>query len=145
MRHKRGERGASALEMAFIAPVFLLMIFAIIEVALWMHARDVALAAAREGVADLRTASAGQQASAFQTSVEAAALQSARDLGDIVDPRADAVYDQDTGRVVVTVSGGVVDLIPGWNITVSGSASGLIENFRPDYGQNGTTVGGDGP
>jgi Flp pilus assembly protein TadG len=131
--------------MAFIAPVFLLMIFAIIEVALWMHARDVALAAAREGVSDLRTATAGQQASAFEASVKQAALQSARTLGDIQNPTAEAEYDQADGRVVVTVSGGVIDLIPGWDLSVSESVSGLIENFRPDYGKDGTTVGGSGP
>jgi Flp pilus assembly protein TadG len=127
--------------MAFIAPVFLLMIFAIIEVALWMHARDVALAAAREGVSDLRTATAGQQASAFEASVKEAALQSARSLGDIQNPTAEADYDQASGRVVVTVSGGVIDLIPGWDLKVSESVSGLIEDFRPDYGKDGTTVG----
>jgi Flp pilus assembly protein TadG len=131
--------------MAIVAPAFLLMIFAIIELALWMHARDVALAAAREGVAELRTASPGEQASSFQRSVEAAALESARTLGDIQDPTAQADYDEDTGRVTVTVSGGVIDLIPGWDLKVSSSVSGLIEDFRPDYGQNGTTVGGLAP
>ena len=41
--------------MAFVAPAFLLLIFAIVEVALWMHSRNVALASAREGVSELRT------------------------------------------------------------------------------------------
>ena len=49
--------------MAIVAPAFLLFIFAIIEVALWMHARDIAQAAAREGVSELRVADPGSAAS----------------------------------------------------------------------------------
>jgi len=44
-------------------------------------------------------------------------------------------YDPGTLRVTVQVKGGVIDLIPGWNLTVTGSASGLIEDFSPDLGE----------
>jgi Flp pilus assembly protein TadG len=134
-RRDRNQRGASALEMAIVAPAFLLMIFAIIEVSLWMHARDVALSAAREGVASLRTASAEEQSKGVDA-VETTAVDYARTLGDIVDPTAEATYDEGAGRVTVTVEGGVVDLIPGWDLSVSSTATGLIETFRPDLGAN---------
>jgi Flp pilus assembly protein TadG len=132
---RRNERGASAIEMAIVAPSFLLFIFVIIEVALWMHARDVAMAAAREGVAELRVVDPEDSPRTWERAVEQSAEQSARDLGDVQNPEADAEYDQDTERVTVTVSGGVIDLIPGWDITVSGTASGSIEDFQPDLGK----------
>ncbi len=135
MPAKRDDRGASAIEMAIVAPSFLLFIFAIIEVALWMHARDVALAAAREGVAELRTVNTQDSPSRWERQVEQKAEDSARKLGDVQDPTANANYDDASKRVTVTVKGGVIDLIPGWTITVSGSASGLIEDFQPDQGQ----------
>lgn len=121
--------------MAIVAPSFLLFIFAIVEVALWMHARDVALASAREGVAELRTVNKQDSPGRWESQVEAKAESYARRLGDVQDPKATADYDADTDRVTVTVKGGVIDLIPGWTITVSGSASGLIEDFQPDVGQ----------
>ncbi len=121
--------------MAIVAPSFLLFIFTIIEVALWMHARDVAVAAAREGVAELRTVDPEDGPSRWEAAVEQSAEQSANDLGDVQNPKAKADYDATTHRVTVTVKGGVIDLIPGWTITVSGSASGLIEDFQPDLGQ----------
>jgi Flp pilus assembly protein TadG len=135
MSRRRDERGASAIEMAIVAPSFLLFIFAIVEVALWMHARDVALAAAREGVAELRTVNRQDSPSRWESQVEAKAEDYARRLGDVQDPEATADYDNATKRVTVKVEGGVIDLIPGWTITVSGSASGLIEDFQPDLGQ----------
>lgn len=131
---RRDEAGASAVEMAIVAPSFLLFIFAIIEVALWMHARDVALAAAREGVAELRTVNPDDAPSAWQSAVEATAVASAARLGDVQSPAAQSTYDAAAARVTVTVTGNVIDLIPGWNLTVSGSASGLIEDFQPDLG-----------
>jgi Flp pilus assembly protein TadG len=131
---RRSESGASAIEMAIVAPSFLLFIFAIIEVALWMHARDVALSAAREGVAELRTVNPDDAPSAWQSSVEATAVDYAVRLGDVQNPQAQSTYDAGASRVTVTVTGDVIDLVPGWDLTVSGSASGLIEDFIPDLG-----------
>lgn len=131
---RRSEAGASAIEMAIVAPSFLLFIFAIIEVALWMHARDVALSAAREGVATLRTVNPDDAPSVWQGTVEARATDYAARLGDVQDPQAESTYDAGDARVTVTVSGGVIDLVPGWDLTVSGTASGLLEDFQPDLG-----------
>jgi Flp pilus assembly protein TadG len=122
--------------MAIVAPSFLLFIFAIIEVALWMHARDVALAAAREGVSTLRVVQPGTGETQWRRAVEVTAEDYARRLGDVQSPQAQVTsYDPDTLRVTVQVKGGVIDLIPGWDLTVTGSASGLIEDFSPDLGE----------
>lgn len=120
--------------MAFVAPAFLILIFLIIEVALWMHARNAVLAAAREGVSQLRTADPDASGK-WQSFIEATSVKYARELGAVQSPTATADYDEGSRRVTVTVSGGIVDLIPGWDLTVSASSSGLIEVFHPDLGQ----------
>lgn len=133
----KDERGTSAIEMAFVAPAFLLLIFAIVEVALWMHARNVALAAAREGVSELRTVAPKGAPLDWQRVIEARAAEEARVLGSLQAPTAQASYDDETHRVTVTVSGTVNDLIPGWTMDVTATATGSTEDFQPDLGQPG--------
>jgi Flp pilus assembly protein TadG len=53
---RRLERGASALEMAFVAPGLILLIFFSIQAALFFYGRNVAIQAAREGVSQMRVA-----------------------------------------------------------------------------------------
>lgn len=120
--------------MAVIAPAFLLLIFAIIEVAQWMHAKNVALGAAREGVAALRLVPTSEHCPDL-TSVELRAEQTAAVFGSLEDVGAEATCDVDeANRVTVKVHGTVVDLIPGWDLSVTASASGLVEVFQPDLG-----------
>lgn len=121
--------------MAFVAPAFLLLIFAIVEVALWMHARNVALASAREGVAELRTVAPKGAPVDWERVIEARALDEARHLGNLVNPTAHATYDPQTHRVTVTVTGTVEDLLPGWDMRVTTTATGSTEDFQPDLGQ----------
>jgi Flp pilus assembly protein TadG len=45
----RSDRGASAVELAVLAPAFLMVIMLIIQFALWFNAREVALASAQAG------------------------------------------------------------------------------------------------
>lgn len=121
--------------MAFVAPAFLLLIFAIVEVALWMHARNVALASAREGVSELRTVAPKGAPLDWQRVIERQAIDEARHLGALVGPTAHATYDSQTHRVTVTVTGTVNDLLPGWTMTVTATATGSTEDFQPDLGQ----------
>lgn len=44
------ERGSASLEIAILGPALLLLIFGVVQVALWFYARNLALAAAQEGV-----------------------------------------------------------------------------------------------
>lgn len=122
--------------MAIIAPAFVLLIFAIIEVAQWMHAKNVALGAAREGVAKLRQVPTSETCPNLSI-VEAAAVQTAAGFGSIQNATAQATCDVDNkNRVTVRVDGTVVDLIPGWDLSVTASASGLVEVFQPDTGSS---------
>ena len=120
--------------MAFVAPAFLLLIFAIVEVALWMHSRNVALASAREGVSELRTVAPKGAPLDWQRVIEREAVDEARNLGGLLNPTAVATYDPLTHRVTVTVSGTVNDLFPGWDMDVTATATGSTEDFQPDLG-----------
>jgi Flp pilus assembly protein TadG len=128
------EHGASTVELAFVAPSFLLIIFAVIQFALYEHAHDAALAAAREGVARLRTLPADGSLEANKAALEEAAELSARQLGAVQQPHADAEYPRGGRRVTVTVTGTAISLVPGWSFTVRSSAHGSIESFQPDLG-----------
>jgi Flp pilus assembly protein TadG len=50
LRRPDGERGAASLEAVIVFPALLIVIFAAMEIALWFYARNLALAAAQEGV-----------------------------------------------------------------------------------------------
>lgn len=131
---RRDESGTSAIEMAFVAPSFLLLIFAIVEVSLWMHGRNVALASAREGVSELRTVAVKGAPAEWERVVEQAAVEEAEQLGALQSPTAHATYDPQTQRVTVTVTGTVDDIVPGWDMQVSATATGSTEDFQPDVG-----------
>lgn len=69
-RGRRDERGSVTLELVVIFPVVLIIIFSVVQGALYYHARNVALSAAQEGARTARaeqgTATAGaQQARSF--------------------------------------------------------------------------------
>lgn len=104
-------------------PAVLLLVFGLVQGALWYHARDVATAAAAEGAAAGRaeagTAAAGeQQAAAFL----------ARTGDSVLDARV--VATRDAARVQVTVSGRSISLLPGLpGPAVNQSVTGPVERF----------------
>jgi Flp pilus assembly protein TadG len=53
------DRGSASLEIAILGPALLLLIFGLVQAALWFYARNLALAAAQEGA----DAARGYQAS----------------------------------------------------------------------------------
>jgi len=127
----RGDRGSVALEMAFMAPVFLLLVFFGIQVGLWAYGRSVALAAAREGVALLRVVPDEQQAAAADPVVRAHVQQFAGTIGreSLLDPRASTKWNGNRTEVSVVVTGHVVSLVPGLDLTTTQRASGTVERF----------------
>lgn len=131
----RGDSGASALELSIAAPAILLLIFSVIQFALWSYGRNVALQSAREGVSRLRTVPEGADTDAARQAVEADVEAYAAQVGaeSLLDPDAVATYDATgAGRVRVTVTGRVVTLVPGLDLRVSATATGEIERFEPD-------------
>ncbi len=128
---RRDDRGTSAVEFAIITPVFLLLIFTIIEAGLFYHARNAAQSSAREGVSYLRLAGSTSDPQAWIAAAEEVTEDYAREIGDLRNVDADARLDESTGRVWVSVSGEVV-LPVGGSITVEQTSSATLEQFRPD-------------
>lgn len=119
------DRGSVSLELAIVFPALLLIVTALIQYALWFHARSLALAAAQQGVS---------VAGAYH-STPAAGRGSA--LAFIADHGANTLLNPDatastpaTGQVQVVVTGRSVSVLPGVaGIAVSQSAAGPLERF----------------
>ena len=135
-RRLRGERGASALELTFVAPALLLFLFFSIQAGLYFYGRAVAEQAAREGVSKLRLAQTEGISDTIradvQTAVEAYASAVGRET--LLDPEATTAYDTDDGKVSVTVEGSVITLVPGLDLRVTQRVFGEIERFEGDEG-----------
>ena len=135
-RLQRTEHGSSALEMSFIAPGLIFLIFFCIQGALFFYGRSVALQAAREGVAQLRLAQDVATYDAVSPGVIENTQGFAHEVGReaLLDPLATTEYDDGEGRVRVTVTGTVITLVPGLHLSVTQSAEGPVERFEGDSG-----------
>lgn len=127
----RSDDGSSAIELAVLGPVILLIIFSIIQFALVEYGANVALHSAREAVSTLRlidepTCQTRQQQVAADTVTYARSLGSAALESPTVKPLCGA------DSVSVTVTGHATSLVPGLTISVSRTASGRVEHFTPD-------------
>lgn len=126
---RRGERGAATLELVVLFPVVLLITFGVIEGALWYHARNVALAAAEEGVR-VATVNGGS----LDDGLAEARSFAARAGADGVLSAVSVSGRGSEAEVTVTVEGASQSLFPGWTgHQVSQTASGPVERFTgPD-------------
>lgn len=135
-RVRRGgsDRGASAVELAIVAPGLLLLIFLSIQAGLYYYGRVVAQQAAREGVSQLRLAQDKATADTVTEDLREGVEAYARTVGreTLLDPDADSSYDVEEGTVSVTVTGRVISLVPGLDLTVSQQVTGEIERFESD-------------
>jgi TadE-like protein len=133
-RRARGDDGASALELSIVAPAVLLLIFFAIQAGLFFYGRSVAVQAAREGVSQLRLAQTPQIAAGIEEEIEDGIEGYALALGReaLLDPEATGTYDEDAGRVSMTVTGTTITIVPGLTLTATGRASGEIERFEVD-------------
>lgn len=128
----RDESGVSAVELAFIAPAFILLIFFTIQGSLYFYGRNVAIQSAREGVSQLRLASTPAQYDVQRAGAVDYTTRFADSLGreSLLDPVATPTYDYAAGRVSMTVQGKVITLIPLLDLTVTETAGGSVEKFQ---------------
>ena len=118
--------------MAIIAPGFLFLIFFSIQAALYMYGRAVATQAAREGVSQLRLAADRDSYDQIRDAVVANTERFAGSVGreSLTRPTAVPQYDDAAGRVSMRVSGKVISLLVGLDLTVHEDAYGEVERFR---------------
>ena len=130
-RRRRDDRGTSALEFSIIAPIFLLLVFTIIEGGLYLHARNTAQSAAREGVSYLRLAGSNSDPVSFTAAAEQVTEGYAAKLGRLKNVTAAGTIDPSTGRVTMLVVGDVV-LPVGGTVQVQQTSTATLEQFRGD-------------
>jgi hypothetical protein len=121
------DRGASAVELAILAPALIFASLLIIQFALWFDARHAALAAAQEGDLVARENAFANQAG-WPALAQTAATNYYRGLDTSLLSAVTAQAAPGGGNTVsVTVSG----KLPGtWPLTISETVSGPIECFR---------------
>ena len=122
-----GEAGAATTALVLILPVVLLAVMVVVQFALAYHARQVVTAAAQDA-AFAATASGASPDTATNTAqhvVDSAGSGLVRDVVIQVDGNTDAV------RVEVTAT--VASVVPGLDLTVSGTSAAPTERFRPEH------------
>jgi Flp pilus assembly protein TadG len=137
LRGKRADRGSSVIELALLAPMLLIMIWLVVQFALWFQSRSVALAAAQAGARQARDEAAMQGVN-WQNDAVARARQYYDSLGTKIlgGIRVTAIGNPLT-NVGVQVTGTVSSIIPGLTLTITESAEGPVECFRPLDGGGG--------
>jgi Flp pilus assembly protein TadG len=130
--HGARDRGASAVELAILAPALILVSLLIVQFAIWFDARHAALAAAQEGDLVAREDASVNQGG-WQGLAETAATNYYRglDTSVISGLKAQAVTGPDQ-TVSVTVSGKLTSIVP---LSVSVTVSGPVECFRTQASQ----------
>ncbi len=133
-RRGLGERGASAVELAILAPVMLFATMLIIQFALWFNARHAALAAAQAGARIAREEAAANPQWRADAVLEATTYYNAlgtRLLTSVQVPPP--TVDVATNQVFVTVTGQLAGILP-LHMTIAETAGGPVECFRPAGG-----------
>lgn len=132
VRKAREDRGASAVELAILAPALLLLVWLTIQYAMYLQGRQVALAAAQVGARVARQDA--NTVPGWQAIAQRSAQDYYRGLGTKVlggDITA-AAATKGISRVEVTVQGNVASILFGLPLPIHESAGGPVECFRPD-------------
>lgn len=127
-RRGRGrDSGAVATELLLAVPALLLMVLAVVQFAVYAHARNIAQTVAAQAVAAARvdggTAGAGR----------AAAQQLLAQLGPTL-RRPVVDVQRGPARVTVTVAGSVDPLLPGLDLPITVRDDGPVEHLSPVTG-----------
>lgn len=121
-----GAVGSATLNLVVVFPVFLLLLTSTVQAALVWHARNVARAAAGEGLAVTRsyrgtTELGRQRTEQFLTEVG----------GDLISSNTITVTRTAT-TARVTVHGQALSLIPGVHVAIDSTVVAPVERFVPD-------------
>jgi Flp pilus assembly protein TadG len=120
----RDDRGSASLQLVVVFPVLMLMIFGVVQGALYYHARTIALAAAQEGLRDARVENGTASSGAARAREFIAQAGDGLLTGVIISPSRSAVSAR------VTVRGRSLRLFPGLpGLPVSQTADGPVERL----------------
>lgn len=128
---RRGaDGGASAVEFALLTPILILIIFAVVQFAMYFFARQVAESAAQAGARTAR-AEADRQPGGWQEPAEQRARRQIDGLGSqmVEAPKVSTV--RSGNQVGVRVVAGTPRLLP-FAPTINVVSRGPIERFVPD-------------
>ena len=122
-RKRRGERGDVTVQAIVIVPLTLFLIFAIMQFAVAWYAKAALTAAAQDGLRYTQTNPS--------RSSEPVVVASARNNAGFVTNLTVASTRPSLGRLTVTAQGRVPAAFPGLTWTITGTATGPLEIFRP--------------
>jgi Flp pilus assembly protein TadG len=118
------ERGSSTVEFVICAVLMVFMLLAIVQIALYVHLRSVAVTAARHGVDQVRVLDGSTDAGITAANEFLDQAGSSLDARSVTAARSAVVSS-------VTVSGGIVAVIPLLNLHVSVTAQAPTEGLVP--------------
>ena len=121
-REGASERGSQTVEALIVLPVLFGVFFVIVQGAVWLHAGNIAQAAASSAY------NAARLFDAVAADGVAAGTASAQQTGTVLDG-AVVVVDRTMTTVTVTVTGNAPTLIPGWDTHVERTVSGPVERW----------------
>jgi Flp pilus assembly protein TadG len=131
------DRGASVVELAVLAPGFLMVIMLIIQFALWFNARQAALSAAQAG-AQVARENASVNPGGWQAMAQQASTRYYTELNShLLSSLTATASGSPANNVSVTVSGPMgfsVFNFFGIKWTITETAGGPVECFRPVNG-----------
>ena len=128
----KGDRGASAVELAILAPALIFASLLIVQFAIWFDARHAALAAAQQGDLVARE-DASVNPGGWQGLAESAATSYYRGLNtSLISGVTAQAAPAANGMVSVTIKGKMTGI---WPLTISETVTGPIECFRTQASQ----------
>lgn len=118
------DHGSVAIEAVLVVPVVMVILFLVVQFALWAHAAQVAQLAASEG--DRSARSLGGSPAAGVSRAQSVLQGPGSDLAS-----SDVVVAVIPGDLVrITVTGRAVTILPGLSLPVSAVQVGPIQEFR---------------
>ena len=131
-RARDRDRGASAVELAILAPALIFASLLIVQFAIWFDARHAALAAAQQGDLVARE-DASVNPGGWQGLAESAATSYYRGLNtSLISGVTAQAAPARNGMVSVTIKGKLTGI---WPLTISETVTGPIECFRTQASQ----------
>ena len=124
-RKRDGEQGSATTELVLLMPVMLLLVLLIVQFGLWLHARNVAVAAAQEGLLVAQVPDGTAERGRGRAASFLEETGGIRTVG--------VTVDRTVTRVRVEVTGTAPALLPiAGTWPVRGVADGPVERFIPE-------------